>query len=198
MSPNPMTPDAQQYLERVHRGLMCLEREKRAEIMAELTDSMLERMAGTEGQDARQKAETVALAEPPQKVIQRYRDLYGYSRGWTIGAVLITTLFALASRPALVLDERAGLFVVATLAYLLATLYYSLNGGWQTGLACGVAAGLVRLVTLSNMLRMGTAEELDTGLFVVSYVLVTLAGLALGYLPGKLKQNYLEKYGWTD
>ncbi len=194
-------PAMERYLERIRRGLLSLDGGQRQEIMDELSDSLMERarQEGGEGRDF--QATAVALAEPPEAVVRRYRDIYGYGTPWTVGAILLTMFVALFTRPQMAdVDQggRTGMMVLMTLIFLVLMVHYSLAGGWRAGLACGVAGGLVRLLSLGRFLAGDPAEDLDTNLFTASYLLVTLAGVVLGFLPGWLKAEYLSRYHWLD
>lgn len=194
-------PSVDRYLERVRRGLACLDAQQRNEIMDELTDSLMERAReeGGEGRDF--QATAVALADPPETVVSRYRDIYGYGNLWMAGALLVTLLVALLTRPQIVDQDRAGrtaMLVLMTLVYLFLMVHYSLAGGWRVGLVCGLLGGLTRLVALNRYLASDSTQGLDTGLFTATYLLVTLAGVVLGVLPGWYKGEYLKRYHWLD
>lgn len=189
------------YLERVRLGLICLDASRRQEIMDELTDSLMERASEEGGQGRDFQATAVALAEPPESAVRRYRDIYGYGTIWTAGAILLTMLVALFTRPQLVDQDQAGrsaMLVLMSLVYLILMVHYSLAGGWRVGLACAVLGALVRLIALGRFLAGDITDDLDTGLFMATYLLVTLAGVVLGVVPGRLKSDYLKRYHWLD
>lgn len=198
MAETSMDPSTARYLARVGRGLRSVGGQKRKEILEELADSLAERARDQGGQGADFQATAVALAEPSAAVIRRYRDIYGYGVGWTVGALVLTGLLALLTRPQLVADGQAGLFVLATLIYLGLLIHYSLAGGWRVGLACGLGGAVLRLLGLGAFLADEATQGVRTGLFVAAYLLVTLTGIALGYGPGWLKAGYLRRYHWLD
>ena len=194
-------PAMTRYLARIHRGLLCVDSDRRREIMDELADSLFERAREQGGEGADFQTTAVALADPPEMVVRRYRDIYGYGTFWTLGAIGVIILVALFTRPQMVDEDRPGrtaMLVIMSLTYLVLLPHYSLAGGWKVGLGCGLAGAFLRTLALLGFLGSGSVEDVSTGLFATAYLMLTVAGLALGTLPGMMKSGYLRRYHWLD
>lgn len=180
----PATVD--DYVGRVNRSLVGMDRSVRDDVVNELRANLRESVRANGGNV------TAAIGEmgPPAEVARRYRQVYGYGRVYQVAFVAGASLLGLLSLPVVVPNPGAGSLLgpAIVLAILIAfLLWISVAAGAAAGLAAGLGAASARIVGFAMLALSG--QTFDSAGLVL---LIAVSGLLplLGWLPGRAKRAW--------
>ena len=175
-----------EYVGRVDRSLMGMDREVRDDVVKELRANLADSVTANGGD----VAAAIGQMGRPADVARRYREVYGYGRAYKTAFIAIATALGLLSLPVLVANPGTGsaLGPVIVLAVLIAfLLWISVAAGPIVGLAAGLGAAAARIVGFSVLALSGQTFD-----WVGLAFLIAVSALlpVLGWLPGRAKRDW--------
>src|SRR3989442_481548 len=142
---SPMTP-SEDYVGRVRRAMAGMEPAVRDDILRELRSHIAESTAANGGN----VGSSLTALGTPEEVGRRYRELYGYGRGFKGLFAVIAFLLAFASVPVLSVGSESLFPYALSLVFLIIAaawiLWLSVAAGSRPGLLPGLGAMASRFV----------------------------------------------------
>jgi hypothetical protein len=185
--PDPMV---EAYLRRLDRSLIFLKGRTRKGIMAEARDHLYQ-VLGEYGDPQPDQVHQILVGYgEPDVLAKEYKELYGYSAGFTFLLGFIGFFVAIFSIPFIFIP--AGVSVLAFLLIMGMTFLASWKAGKMSGVAVGLTAAIVRIIGvgilngLAGMNDMITMDGGAMGMVVFSSILLVV----IGYAPGRTVERW--------
>jgi len=183
-----MTP-SEDYVGRVRRAMAGMEPAVRDDILRELRSHIAESTAANGGN----VGSSLTALGTPEEVGHRYRELYGYGRGFKGLFAVIAFLLAFASVPVLSVGSESLFPYALSLVFLIIAaawiLWVSVAAGSRAGLLAGLGAMASRFVAFG--IAAGTLAGAQTSASgLVLLVVVSLALIVIGWIPGTAKKAW--------
>ena len=175
------------YLGRVRRSLGGMDRSVRDDIVRELGANLGDAVRANGGNEAA----AIASMGSPEDVARRYKDVYGYGRGYKVTFVAVAAVLGLFTLP--VLAPSADLTTVSLaptliLGILIAfLLWVSVEAVAFVGLVAGLGAAAARMTGFAILLIGG---QTFTWAGLALLIIVSTLLVAIGWLPGKAKRSW--------
>src|SRR2546425_2164226 len=185
---SPMTP-SEDYVGRVRRAMAGMEPAVRDDILRELRSHIAESTAANGGN----VGSSLTALGTPEEVGRRYRELYGYGRGFKSLFAVMPVLLAFASLPALSVGSESLFPFALSLVFLVIAaalvLWVSVAAGSRAGLLAGLRGMGSRFVAFG--IAAGTLAGAQTSASgLVLLVVVSLALIVIGWIPGTAKKAW--------
>jgi hypothetical protein len=181
-----------EYIAKVKFHLLGLSEKDKENILKELKNHISESSKkGDEVDDDKVKKKIRELGSP-RKMAIKYKDVYEYSPSFKLLFVIIGGLLSAFTVPISVYGYFSTIILFITFLYIT---YISLRTNKRLGSILGAICGIERFVVLGMFLAVSKEYSIGDLYNIVSFILVSLIMLTVGFLPAYYKESYKESVG---
>jgi len=177
----------EEYLRRVARGLAGMDPRVREDVLRELRAHLHDSAAETD------EVRAVSVAEPPEALARRYKEMYGYGKAYQALFVALSAVLAVFTLPLFLFLGEGTLAIGVSLAFLGILVAYlmwvAVAAGSTAGLRAGIAACATRFGALAALGAVAGAVVEGAGGWVL-FTATSLLLILLGWLPGRAREKW--------
>lgn len=181
--------EVDEYIVKVRFHLLGLSKKDKENILNELKNHIFESSKKDNKVDEERVKRKVAELGSPRTMAIKYKDVYDYSPTFKLFIVMLGGLLSTFTIPISVYGHLSTV-VLCTLFFYIA--YISLRTNKRFGSVLGAVCGIERLFVLSLILTSSKGYNIGDPYGFISFILVSLIMLIVGFLPAYYKESYKE------